>query len=191
MASKASKKTAAKTAVITQAIATEIQRIATEHGYSAAVLKDFALYVLNPPEPIPSPKPLTLPQLKDAVFKHFGVKDTTALKKSGTYKMATSGLGKLDLSKKPGWESIYRKVVGVLPNEENEQGYGCVNGINIFKYDLPWKAFGLDPQSATTEDVKTAYRKLSKIYHPDNSETGDASTFERLTLFYKSLTEKF
>jgi DnaJ-class molecular chaperone len=44
---------------------------------------------------------------------------------------------------------------------------------------------------ATTEEVKDAYRKLSKIYHPDIPQTGDSKIFERLTIFYKSLTDRF
>lgn len=74
--------------------------------------------------------------------------------------------------------------------QEGEEGYGCINGINIFKYDLPWRVFGLDPDRATDEDIKAAFYRLSKIYHPD-SPTGDDKIFQRLTLFYKSLTEKF
>jgi hypothetical protein len=105
--------------------------------------------------------------------------------------MATSGIGKIDLSKKEGWEILYRKFIGILPHETNEQGYGCINGINIFKYNMPWNVFGLDPQVATTEEVKDAYRKLSKIYHPDIPQTGDSKIFERLTIFYKSLTDRF
>ncbi len=95
----------------------------------------------------------------------------------------------LDLSKRESWESLYRKLIGVLPDEEDDQGYGCINGINIFKYDLPWRVFGLNPKTATTEDIKSAYHKLSSIYHPDKG--GDAEIFSRLNVFYKSLTEKF
>lgn len=188
---------------LTKRVESEIQRLVEEYGYSESVLKDLVLFALKK-EPIKDkknsatsrkestkPKELSLPKLKEAVYQHFNVKDTTALKKSGTFQMATSGMDKLDLSKKAGWEDLYRKLIGVLPGEENEQGYGCVNGINILKYDLPWSAFGLDPKTAKTEDIKASYRDLSKIYHPDNTKTGDAQIFNRLTVFYKSLTEKF
>ena len=179
---------------LTKKVELEIQRLVKEYDYSESVLKDFALLVLEKPSDRVKPsdriKPLTLPQLKQKIYHYFEVKDTTALKKSGGFKMATSSMGKLDLSKKAGWEQLHRKFIGVLPGEENEQGYGCINGIDIFKYDLPWKAFGLDPKTSTTEDVKTAYRNLSKTYHPDGSN-GDAQIFERLNVFYRSLTEKF
>jgi curved DNA-binding protein CbpA len=42
----------------------------------------------------------------------------------------------------------------------------------------------------TTSDVKTAYRDLCKLYHPDKP-TGNAAIFDRLTIFYKSLVETF
>ncbi|MBD2094491.1 J domain-containing protein [Trichocoleus sp. FACHB-591] len=188
---------------LTKRVESEIQRLVEKYGYSGAVLREFALFTLEKEpakgkkEPtkgekkVTKTKGLSLPELKQAIYQHFSVKDTTALKKSGTFQMATSGMDKLDLSKKAGWEDLYRKLIGVLPGEENEQGYGCVNGINILKYDLPWNAFGLDPKTAKTEEIKASYRDLSKIYHPDNTKTGDAQIFNRLTVFYKSLTEKF
>lgn len=174
---------------ITDRIESEIQRLSSEHGYSDSILREFALFVLT--KKPPPPKKLTITQLKQAIYDHFSVKDTKELKKLGAFQLATSSMGSVNLSKKEGWEQLYRKLIGILPGEENESGYGCVNGINIFKYDMPWKAFGLDPKVNSTEDVKAAYRTLSKTYHPDNSETGDPAVFDRLTVFYKSLTEKF
>jgi hypothetical protein len=178
---------------LTQRVESEIQQLVAEYGYSKSILEGFALFVLQkePTKRKAKSKGLTLAQLKQAVYQHFQVKNTPALKKAGAFQMATSGMGTLDLSKKAGWETLYRKLIGILPNEENEQGYGCINGIDLFKYDLPWRVFGLDPKTATTEDIKSAYRELSKVYHPDNRNTGDAHIFARLTLFYKSLTEKF
>ncbi len=38
--------------------------------------------------------------------------------------------------------------------------------------------FELDPKTASKEDIKNAYYRLSKIYHPDNQETGDAEVFD-------------
>jgi hypothetical protein len=174
----------------------EISRLSEIHGLEKSHFEAFAKFIIEnhkKPEPKPPkpPKPLNLPQLKAAVYKHFGVADTKALKLSGTFQLATSSIKNLDLSKRPGWETLYRKLIGVLPNEVNEQGYGCVNGINIFKYDMPWKAFGLDSQTATSAQIKAAYHALSRIYHPDNQETGDAQIFDRLTIFYKGLTETF
>jgi hypothetical protein len=136
-------------------------------------------------------KELTIQQIKNAVYQSFGVKDTSELKKSHQFQMAVSSLGKINYSKKQGWESLYRNFIGILPNEEDEKGYGCLNGINIFKYDLPWRVFDLEPEMASTSDIKNAYRRLSKIYHPDNSATGDGKIFDRINVFYRSLTEGF
>lgn len=131
-----------------------------------------------------------LKKLKQSIYKYFNVKDTDALKNSNLFKMASSSLNNLDFRETDTWEKLYRKFIGVLPYEVNKQEYGTINGINIFTYNRPWQVFGLDPKTATTEDVKNSYRKLSKIYHPDNPNTGDANIFNRLTIFYESLTEK-
>ena len=109
------------------------------------------------------------------------------LKESGQFKMATDGMDKLNFNQKETWEMLYRKWIDILPNEIDEEGYGCINGINIFKYFRPWPVFNLDPKTATQEEIKTAFYQLSKIYHPDNQETGDRKIFERLNQMYKSL----
>jgi hypothetical protein len=101
--------------------------------------------------------------------------------------MATDGMDELNFAEKQTWEMLYRKWIDILPNETNEQGYGCINGINIFNYSRPWDVFNLDYETATQDDIKTAFRQLSKIYHPDNQETGDRKIFERLTQMYNSL----
>ena len=69
--------------------------------------------------------------------------------------MASSSLGKINLGKKDGWEVLYRKFIGILPHERNQTAYGCINGIDIFKYDMPWQAFGLDPKVNSVDDVKS------------------------------------
>ncbi len=181
---------------LNDSIENEISRIAELQNIDKAVLQEFAYFVIDnykkpatiKPKTI---KPLSLAQLKKAVFQHFEVETLTELRKSSSFQMATGYLGKLDFAKKDGWETVYRKCIGVLPNEENETGYGCINGVNIFNYDLPWRIFGLDPKTATTEEIKVAYRNLSKKYHPDIPETGDKAIFERLNVFYRSLTERF
>ncbi|MBM0743002.1 DnaJ domain-containing protein [Phormidium sp. CLA17] len=178
--------------ILNKLLQDEIALLAKTHGISADVLEKFADFtIVNFKKKDPKPKPLTGKQLKEAVCKHFDVKDIKELKKSSGFQLATSSMGKLDLSKNAGWEMLYRKFIDVLPNEANEKGHGCINGINIFKYDMPWRTFGLDPKTSSTEDIKSAYHQLSKIYHPDTSSTGDAEVFDRLTVFYKSLTYKF
>lgn len=144
--------------------------------------------ILKTPSEKPSKiQPLKLQDLKEAIYKHFGVKNTDDLKKSERFKMATDGMDELNFSQKQTWEILYRKWIDILPNETNEQGYGCINGIDIFKYFRPWQVFNLDSKTATQDDIKTAFRQLSKIYHPDNQETGDRKIFERLTQMSNSL----
>lgn len=184
-------------------ILAEISRIERENQIDQAILNDFAQFVIanhrkkDPAtkvvttKPAQKIKPLTLPQLKAAVYGYFGVSNTTDLKKSGSFQNATDGMGALNLARKDGWELIYRKLIGILPDEENETGYGCINGINIFKYFRPWQVFGLDRQTAKKEDVQLAYRNLSKLYHPDVQETGDAAIFDRLNSMYQSLLDGF
>ena len=186
MATTASKKQ------LTVVMEAEIHRLVASYEYDAEILISFASFILNPPKvlKVKPPKSLSLPQLKKVILEHFQVENLTALKKSANFQMATSGLGKLEFSKKEGWETIYRKLIGILPGEDSQTGDGCINGINIFKYDMPWKAFGLDPKTSTTDDIKAAYRQLCQIYHPDKP-TGNSSVFDRLTTFYKSLVETF
>lgn len=179
-------------------IRSEISRVSLAHRVDPSVLEDLAQFVIDnyrkkPPKPKaikpPKVKRLTLAQIKAAVLDHFKVLDAKALKQSAEFVMATNGMD-IKLTGKEGWETLYRKFIGILPGEDGEAGEGCINGINIFKYTMPWRIFGLDPKVSTTEDVKTAYRNLSKVYHPDVPGTGDARIFERLTVFYESLTEK-
>lgn len=182
--------------MLNELIKSEISRIVSTHGIEASILEQFAEFVVanhrkKPPTPkTPKVKKLPLADVKAAVLGHFGASDAKALKKAPAFVMGTNGQA-VKLTGKEGWEALYRQFIGILPGEDGETGYGCVNGINIFNYSLPWRVFGLDPKTATTDQVKTAYRNLSKIYHPDVPETGDARMFERLTIFYNSLTEVF
>lgn len=172
----------------------EIGKLADTHNISAVVLEEFAQFVIanykKKELTVKSPKvkTLTLPQIKTAIYQHFSVKNTTELKKSGGFKMATDGMDTPNLSIKDGWEKLYRKFVGILPGEENQSGYACINGINVLNYFKPWQVFDLDSQTATKQDIKNAYYKLSKIYHPDVPETGDAKIFDCLTIMYKSIS---
>jgi len=147
----------------------------------------FAIENYQNPLNINSNKPIKVNEIKQAIYKRFNVRNTDELKKSVQFKMATDGMDKLNLNKKETWEMFYRKWIDILPNEIDEEVYGCINGIDIFKYFRPWQVFNLDSKTATSDDIKTAFRQLSKIYHPDNQETGDRKIFERLTQMYDSL----
>ncbi|MDJ0729490.1 MAG: DnaJ domain-containing protein [Crocosphaera sp.] len=186
---------------LNQIILDEIARITENNSVNGKVLEDFAFFVIdNHNKKLPNPgknelskktKSLTLSQLKQAVYEYFEVKNTTELKKSDAFKMAISVWDKLNLSKRESWEIIYRQFIGILPEEEGETGKDCINGIHLFKYFRPYQVFGLEPKEANTQDIKKAYHRLSKIYHPDNQETGDARIFDRLNIMYKSITTEF
>ncbi len=167
-------------------IKTEIERLHQTYGYDLKVLTTFAQFVRDNPKPPKPPKSLTLPKIKKAIFEKFNVNDVTALRKNGKFQMATDGIGKLNFSQKATWEQLYRDLIGILPGEENQTGPDCINGVNIFNYFRPWQVLGLEPENATEQDIKNAYYRLSKIYHPD-SETGDRRIFERIELMYSSL----
>lgn len=176
---------------INQLILDEISRLSESHDINREILEKFAIFVIDnykEKELSRKAKPLTVNQLKESVYQYFGVSNTTELKKANTFKMATRAMGNLNLSQRTSWEVIYRKYIGILPEEEGEQGKDCINGINIFKYFRPYHVFELDPELASKEDIKNAYYRLSKIYHPDNQETGNARIFDRLTVMYKSIT---
>lgn len=133
--------------------------------------------------------PLNDRDLKKAIYQRFEVKTQAQLLKSGNFKMATSGMavkGKgFDPKSRESWEDVHRKTVGVLPEEKNETGPHVVNGINVMKYDMPWKAFGLNPKTATGEEIKRTAKKILAKHHPDNG--GDPAVFDRLHQFYQSI----
>jgi hypothetical protein len=181
------------TAVINQQVQDEITRLSQSQNVDANVLEQFANFVIqnyNLKNKRSAPE-LSITAIKQAVYHYFQVKNTQELKKSGLFKMSTDGMNALDFRLASTWKMLYRKFVGVLPNEKNQEGYGCINGINIFNYFKPWKVFGLNPKIATKEDIKKAYYNLAKIYHPDNPTTGDRKIFEQIDIMYQSIIEVF
>lgn len=130
---------------------------------------------------------MKLIEIKQVIYKRFGVSNTYELKNSPQFNMAIDGMEVLNLKSRNTWESMYRKWIGILPYETNQEGYGCINGINIFTYFMPWKVFNLDPKTSSKKDIKRAFYELSKVYHPNNKETGDEVIFNRLNQMYKSL----
>jgi DnaJ domain len=135
-------------------------------------------------------KALAIAELKAAIYNRFSVTTTPALRKSKNFAMAIDGIGKLNFAAKETWEQLYRQCIGILPHEASEQGPDCINGVHIFKYFRPWQVFGLDGKTATATDIKAAYRRLSKTYHPDNRETGNAEVFDRINTMYQSISAR-
>ncbi|MCA2505408.1 MAG: DnaJ domain-containing protein [Microcystis sp. M54BS1] len=139
---------------------------------------------------------LSVGQMKEAIGAYFEA-DPKNLQKNNMFQMGTRNLQSEWESKNPGkkWsldnpsalEAIYRDYVGILPKERNSTGPTSVNGIDVTKYFYPWRAFGLDPKTATKQDIKTSYRKLSQKFHPDNPETGNREAFEAVNTMYRSI----
>ncbi len=179
------------TLTLNKQVQEEIYRLSQNNKISSNLLEHFAYFVIETVEPKKKKKSLSVNDFKKAIYHRFNVNNTQELKKSGAFKMATDGMEKLDFRLKSTWKMLYRKFIGILPDEENQEGYGCINGINIFNYFKPWQVFNLDPKTATKEDVKNAYYQLAKIYHPDNLATGDRAIFEQLEIMYKSILAKF
>ena len=44
-------------------------------------------------------------------------------------------------------------------------------------------------KTATDEEIKRAFRKLAKMYHPDNKETGDEAKFKEIGEAYAILSD--
>jgi molecular chaperone DnaJ len=52
-----------------------------------------------------------------------------------------------------------------------------------------YETLGVD-KSASTQDIKSAFRKLAKKYHPDNKETGDEAKFKEISEAYQVLSDE-
>jgi len=129
-------------------------------------------------EPPPAKvKPLTATAAKKAVLAHFECGTVPQLKKCQAFLMQM-GSEDFGLKTTEDWLKLYRKFIAVPEHERNGVGPTCINGIDVLQNFRPWHVFGLDPHTATTEEVKSAFRELAMIHHPDKG--GDARVFERL-----------
>ena len=132
----------------------------------------------------PKPKSFTVAQAKKAVLEKFNCSTITELRKNKTFSMAFAG-EKVSLKSASDWRIQYRKWVGVPDDERNLTSPSCINGIDIFENFRPWHVFDLTADTASEEDVKSSFRKLAKVHHPDAG--GDARVFERLQKMRDSL----
>lgn len=117
---------------------------------------------------------MKLKELKQIVYTQFKVIDTVELKKQDVFKTVLSSLPNKKLTYKETWEGIISKLK-------------IIQGSSVVTLFQPWIVFSLDPQTATKQDIKKAFYRLSKVYHPDNKETGDAHVFSRLEVMYRSI----
>ena len=147
----------------------------------ATALLAFAEFIHGKPFPEPV---LTLTQLKSEVCRVFGCKNATELRKSNEFNMAMAGRT-FDLKTKADWQKLYREWVGVPQAERNRSGSTCINGMDVLENFRPWHVFDLEPSTASTEDIKEAFRRLAKEHHPDVG--GDPRVMERLQKMRDSL----
>lgn len=136
------------------------------------------------------------PRIKDMqaeIASAWGEKSWKALQKNPTFQMELDGMAERGL--KAGSEELtrklYRRHVGRPHDEQNPDAnkHGVINGVDVKRNFLPWKVFDLNPKTATKDDVKKAFRRLSKQYHPDVG--GDREIFERLKTMKESLDVLF
>ena len=181
-----------------QSVVDRAAELANLYAIDSQVLLEFASFARQAKNPTPgvgkgtkssnskdSPdSPLTLAQLKAAVCKAFNCKTVTELKKLDSFKVAIEGRS-YDLRQKQAWLELYREWVGVPPNERNETGPSCINGIDVLKNFRPWIVFGLDPKKATADDIKSTFRQLAKEHHPDTG--GNPEVFSKLQQMRDSL----
>lgn len=159
-------------------IESKIQELVEAYSYDAQILRDFAEFIqAQKRSKTKKPKAPSMAELKSAVFNAFNCTNTKELRKNTEFKLATAGK-KLNLRQKESWLILYREWVGIPSNERNEVGPTCINGIDVLKNFRPWQVFDLDSETATTDDINAAFRKLSKQYHPDLG--GDRRVFEEL-----------
>lgn len=132
---------------------------------------------------------MALKDIKMAVAASWKHGTYTGLSKDKNWLAYHKGTG-LNASKRDTWERYYREWVALPPDEQDEeQGYGVINGIDIFKNFRPWEVFGVDNKTGDRDAVLTAYRRLCLKYHPDSG--GDSAVFQQLTKMKDSLMALF
>ena len=163
------------------AIELRIAKLLDQGPPDTSALLAFAEFIHG--KPIPEPV-LTISQLKREVCRVFGCENAKELRQSSEFNLAMSGRS-FDLKTKADWQKLYREWVGVPQAERNRSGATCINGIDVLENFRPWHVFGLEPATATADDIKEAFRRLAKEHHPDVG--GDPRVMERLQKMRDSL----
>lgn len=128
----------------------------------------------------------SLAEARSEVLGYFRVKSVAALKQNKNFQQSMAGDPENPLKSKEDWLKLYRRFIRVPANERNlPDGPTVINGIDVIKNFRPWVVFGLDPKTATADDVRAAFRKLLIKHHPDQG--GDPRMPERLKTMRDSL----
>jgi len=77
---------------------------------------------------------------------------------------------------------------GVGSIEQAFRGYMQLPGIGQTSNTNPWATLGIAINSSA-DQARDAYRTLSKKFHPDNPQTGDADRFHRIKEAYDLVTQ--
>jgi hypothetical protein len=163
------------------AIEQRIAKLLDQGPPDTSALLAFAEFIHGKPFPEPV---LTISQLKREVCRVFGCENAKELRQSSEFNLAMTGRS-FDLKTKADWQKLYREWVGVPQAERNRSGATCINGIDVLENFRPWHVFGLEPATATADDIKEAFRRLAKEHHPDVG--GDPRVMERLQKMRDSL----
>jgi hypothetical protein len=179
--SKKSKSSPRKTRPDINKVRTEIRNLSQKYNYDEQVLLSFAEFVnggaFKPVEP-------SMQDLKEAVIAAFDCSSYPELKKNGLFKLFVEE-HQLKMNSKTSWLKVYRKFVGLPDSERHSIGDTSINGVDVLRNFLPWEVFQLNPKTATSEDVKSAFNQLAKEHHPDHG--GNPDVFEKLKSMRDSL----
>lgn len=127
----------------------------------------------------------TVAEIKQQVLAHFQCSSVAALKKDRNFQLATTG-DAVAFKTKDDWLKLYRRFIGIPLNERNlANGPTVINGIDVLKHFRPWVVFGLDPKTASADDVRATFRRLIQQHHPDHG--GDPQVAERLQTMKDSI----
>ena len=146
-----------------------IQTISDQYNCPKQALEELVKLALTPSE-VAGLSSMSINQIKQKVAISWGKQTYKELKNDKGWQDYHKSSG-LNGSLRKTWETYYREWVK-LPTDEQSlpAGENVVNGIDIFQNFRPWEAFNLDKQTATAEDVRSAFRRLSRRFHPDTAK---------------------
>jgi len=163
------------------AVPQRITKLLEQGPPDSAALLAFAEFIHGMPFP---ESVLRLVQIEREVCCKFDCNNAKELRQPSEFNLATEGRS-FDLRTKTAWQKLCRQWVGAPQSERNRSGPTCINGIDMLENFRPWHVFGLQPSTATADDIKEAFRRLAKEHHPHLGS--DRRVMERLQKMRDSL----